>query len=513
MNRIVDIELKNGIKAAIQAIDKGNLTQNALNLFRVLGYNTERQAPLDEPTFEYFKDSFIREKRFDEEKALTADWKYVDLLFQLSEAEMKQQISLFDTRQVDRTIIETYLFFVIELRANEKGYTRTNLSQITREVNRLFPMPAMILFKHDNSLTFSVISRRLHKRDESRDVLEKVTLIRDVNIEEPHRAHIEILFDLSFGELMKKFQFSNFVELHNSWQKTLDTRELNRRFFTEVANWYFWATSQVVFPDDDIKDKDVRNATNVIRLITRLMFVWFLKEKGLIAEDLFNRKKLKDMLHFYDRNESTYYKAILQNLFFATLNTEMGTRRFRSSPDKSRSSHYYIHNVFRYEKEFRNPHEAKEKYFDPIPFLNGGLFECLDRQVEVDGKLVAVRIDGFSDRDDNALKVPDELFFLDKEITIDLSGVYGSNKKSREKVRGIINILDSYKFTISENTPIEEEIALDPELLGRVFENLLASYNPETKTTARKQTGSFYTPREIVNYMVDESLIAYLHGP
>ncbi|MEA2043185.1 MAG: restriction endonuclease subunit M, partial [Bacteroidota bacterium] len=67
-----------------------------------------------------------------------------------------------------------------------------------------------------------------------------------------------------------------------------------------------------------------------------------------------------------------------------------------------------------------------------------------------------------------------------------------------------------YKFTITENTPIEEDVALDPELLGKVFENLLASYNPETKTTARKQTGSFYTPREIVNYMVDESLIAYL---
>ena len=63
---------------------------------------------------------------------------------------------------------------------------------------------------------------------------------------------------------------------------------------------------------------------------------------------------------------------------------------------------------------------------------------------------------------------------------------------------------------MAENTPVEEEIALDPELLGRVFENLLASYNPETQTTARKQTGSFYTPREIVNYMVDESLKAYL---
>ena len=52
---------------------------------------------------------------------------------------------------------------------------------------------------------------------------------------------------------------------------------------------------------------------------------------------------------------------------------------------------------------------------------------------------------------------------------------------------------------------------MDPELLGKVFENLLASYNEETRTTARKETGSFYTPREIVSYMVDETLLLYLH--
>jgi hypothetical protein len=77
-------------------------------------------------------------------------------------------------------------------------------------------------------------------------------------------------------------------------------------------------------------------------------------------------------------------------------------------------------------------------------------------------------------------------------------------------VAGLVHIFNRYKFTVAENTPIEEEVALDPELLGRVFENLLAAYNPETGATARKQTGSFYTPREIVNYMVDESLIASL---
>jgi tRNA1(Val) A37 N6-methylase TrmN6 len=91
------------------------------------------------------------------------------------------------------------------------------------------------------------------------------------------------------------------------------------------------------------------------------------------------------------------------------------------------------------------------------------------------------------------LSVPDKLFFSDDE-----------------KQPGIIDILSSYKFTIEENTPLEQEIALDPDLLGRTFESLLATYNPETKTTARNATGSFYTPREIVNYMVDESLKQYL---
>ena len=95
---------------------------------------------------------------------------------------------------------------------------------------------------------------------------------------------------------------------------------------------------------------------------------------------------------------------------------------------------------------------------------------------------------------------------------VDLTEYYDPEAKKPivKNVKGLIDILNNFKFTVAENTPIEEEIALDPELLGKVFENLLASYNPETKTTARKQTGSFYTPREIVNYMVDESLIEYL---
>ena len=71
---------------------------------------------------------------------------------------------------------------------------------------------------------------------------------------------------------------------------------------------------------------------------------------------------------------------------------------------------------------------------------------------------------------------------------------------------GLIPLLRQYNFTVEENSPGDEEVALDPELLGKVFENLLAAYNPETNVQARKATGSFYTPREIVNYMVDERM-------
>jgi len=511
-------EFKTNIQEALQAFAKGNLSKNSLDLFSKLGYATERRAPLDKTTFDEFQDTYISDQKFDKTKARVKEWKYVDLLFQLSREEVSQQASLFDTKQVDKTIIETYLFFALELTGDE--YNRTELSNITREINRLFPMPVMLLFKYGNKLTFSLINRRLHKRDESKDVLEKVTLIKDISIESPLRAHIEILFDLSFQELLNKHQFTNFVELHNAWQKTLDTKELNKRFYSELFNWYLWAVQSVRFPNDlnDDKDDNVYNAESVIRLLTRLIFVWFIKEKNLVPETLFNVKKLKTILKDLkpeSEKTSVYYRAILQNLFFATLNTPMDKditdenkdekRRFINTLPKTSNDHYLDQTKYRYQDYFINPDKALE-LFATIPFLNGGLFECLDFK---EGNK-EIRFDGFSSTEKRQAFVPDRLFFAD-EFILDLNTEYGTKGK-KYKVEGLINILDSYKFTIAENTPLEEEIALDPELLGKVFENLLASYNPETQTTARKQTGSFYTPREIVNYMVDESLIAYFQS-
>jgi hypothetical protein len=513
-------QVKKDIKTSLHNFSAGNLTENALNLFKVLGYITERQAPLDKTTFVGFSETYLYDKKFDIERARVDEWKYIDLLFQLSKEEVLKQTSLFDTKQVDRTIIETYLFITIELSGFE--YSRTVLAQITREINRVFPMPVLILFKYYQNLTLSVINRRLHKRDESKDVLEKVTQIKDIKIETPHRAHLEILFDLSFDELNRKYHFSNFIELHNAWQRTLDTKELNKRFYSELFNWYLWAVRSVKFPndvDDDI-DNDVYNSESVIRLLTRLIFVWFIKEKNLVPDILFDERALKSILKDLKPNStdtSTYYRAILQNLFFATLNTQMDNdvtktdekRRFVNILPRTNNPDYTDQTKYRYKGYFINPDKAL-KLFSSIPFLNGGLFECLDskEQDPNTGKWKEFRYDGFSSKEGRQAFVPDKLFFA-PEFVYDLNEEYGTKGKSY-KVEGLLNILNSYKFTITENTPLDEEIALDPELLGKVFENLLASYNPETQTTARKQTGSFYTPREIVNYMVDETLIAYL---
>lgn len=107
-------------------------------------------------------------------------------------------------------------------------------------------------------------------------------------------------------------------------------------------------------------------------------------------------------------------------------------------------------------------------YEKEIPFLNGGLFSKKE--------------------DDEAVKI------IDDDI-----------------VKGLFEFFEMYNFTVDESAPFDVEISIDPEMLGRIFENLLAEINPETKESARKETGSFYTPREIVDYMVMEAIKLYLY--
>ena len=506
------------IQRTLNRFANGNLVENATDLLKALGYESQRTLNRDINTAETFLEDFDTHGRMNREKARLHEWQTADFLFQLTADEIKQHtqetITFHEDRGIDNTIYYSYLFLAIKLKGDT--YSRTALANITREINKLYAMPALLIFQHGHALTFAIINRRPSQHYGDRDVLEKVTLIKDIDVRNPHRAHLDILAELSLDALYQQHGFTNFLELHQAWQQTLDTSELNRRFFKEIADWYFWAVNQVTFPSGAGDDETVRNATCVIRLITRLIFVWFLKEKDLVPNALFEENNISELLTTLDSQESTYYKSVLQNLFFATLNQEMNTSE-ASPPDKGSRGvlrkfrgegrqHYNITSLYRYKRYFKDP-DAALHLFASIPFLNGGLFECLDKPDPGDAKTI-LRIDGFSDREDNPLFVPNELFFSEPQA-VNLNAVYGT-KNSRYTVRGLIHILNRYKFTIAENTPIEEEVALDPELLGQVFENLLAAFNPETGTTARKQTGSFYTPREVVNYMVDESLIAYL---
>ncbi|MBU0455450.1 MAG: Eco57I restriction-modification methylase domain-containing protein [Gammaproteobacteria bacterium] len=277
--------------------------------------------------------------------------------------------------------------------------------------------------------------------------------------------------------------------------------KVTKEFYADIANWYNWAVQLSAFPKDAEAEKNGRNIA-VIRLITRMIFIWFMREQGLVSKNLFEERSISAILEGISPESSTYYQAILQNLFFATLNTKKNERKFRSEirGHKGYNPDFGNQNVFRFQELFKNPDRLKD-YFGEIPFLNGGLFECLD------DKPNGIYIDGFTAVKKNQPEVPNILFFSG-ETKADLNAAYGTKSKTY-KVRGLLNTLSSYNFTIDENSPDDQDIALDPELLGRVFENLLASFNPETSTTARKATGSYYTPREIVDYMVTQSLKEY----
>ena len=291
-----------------------------------------------------------------------------------------------------------------------------------------------------------------------------------------------------------------------SLMEAFSVEALTKQFYKDLFEWYQWAVSDeasITFPnktstpDDDRENIDVK----IIRMITRIMFVWFIKQKDLVPDALFDENKLSSILKDFAPNSKTqgnYYNAILQNLFFATLNKavidEEGKKRGFAKIDGDKD----LKTLYRYSELFSISEEQVIDLFAKVPFLNGGLFECLDKTKRFDGVNNSYYDDGFSR---NAQKAPNGNFKY---------RAFVPNELFFKKEKGLFSILNRYNFTIEENTPNEQQVALDPELLGRVFENLLGTYNPETRETARNQSGSFYTPREIVNYMVDESLKAYL---
>ena len=215
-----------------------------------------------------------------------------------------------------------------------------------------------------------------------------------------------------------------------------------------------------------------------------MLFVWFLAEKGLAPRELFTEDFARNALKAHGPDGTDYYRAVLQNLFFATLNTDIPRRGFGA---RGGAGHRDF-TRYRYRGLLADPGGFVAKLRE-VPFVNGGLFDCLDDFAGVKGG--GRRIDAFTDNPAQGkdLRVPARLFF---------------------DGGGLFPLFRGYKFTVEENTPLDREVALDPELLGRAFENLLASWSEETRETARKATGSYYTPRHVVDYMVGEALAAAL---
>jgi hypothetical protein len=400
---------------------------------------------------------------------------------------------------------EDHAFHVLYCRLASESLQRNLERPIVNQLIREHPY-CLFVFSNTTQSSWHFLNIKYDEKAERRRLFRRMTVRADGGL----RTAAERLQMLDLVSIRKELFSIPALEIQKRHDDAFNVEKVTKDFYKELANWYFWALKHVRFPKDAPKEADGHDHISVIRMITRLIFCWFVKEKGLIPEELFDQRRLDKLLNGFapDDNagkDSVFYKALLQNLFFATLNTEMDKRGWAKD-----EQNFMAHSLYRYRDMFQKP-DAALALFKNIPFLNGGLFECLDKDLGESAKPRYVRIDGFSRRPDSQPVVPDFLFF-GSEREEDLSADYGDKKFRKVRVRGLIHTLQRYRFTIEENTPIEQEVALDPELSGKVFENLLAAYNPETGATARKQTGSFYTPREIVDYMVDEALIAFMKG-
>ena len=245
-----------------------------------------------------------------------------------------------------------------------------------------------------------------------------------------------------------------------------DIKQLQERFSVEVVNKQFYASVAELFTKlvggergatkypgllkiNSIISQNIEHQEFAVRLIGRVIFSWFLKEKKSAAGVPIVPSELLSLDAI--ASNADYYHSILEPLFFELLNKRVERR-----------------------------HESlREAPFSTVPYLNGGLFS-------------PQRSDFYNQNSFNGAGTPGLTHIPDDWFT------------------ELFTVLEQYNFTVDENTSYDVDLSIDPEMLGRIFENLLAEINPETGESARKSTGSFYTPREIVDYMVDSSLLEFL---
>ncbi len=518
--------LREQIQTALAAFGPRALRDSSVGLFSALGYPTSRR--LDFATLDAFFAKFDPDrKKTVAAGADTREWRAIPTILQLTDADITRasggNLSPLPG-EFEGKHVSAYLFLSLKLRDRAEGYTRTELSRSARALNRLFDkVPVLVLFQHGSSVSLAIVDRRLNRIDRTRDVVTaRVALLKDIDCANPHAAHLRILEEFSLASLNNsetkagRKAIATYVDLDRAWQRVLSTRELNSRFYRDLASWYHWACGTIRLPlvADHLRDRERGVEENrkqfVIRLLCRTLFCWFLKERRLIDSRLLELYDAAGrpivLFSLPDRytpeqfaKGNHYYRGVLQNIFFNCLNTPMGERRHSASRAREDRT---VRNAELKKLAYRGKNYLPAGFdyalFDRIPYLNGGLFDVLAE-------------DNASDTiDDGAIGIPNILFYAtdadDLKVTID--------NKPRPVV-GLNVLLARYKFTIAENTPHEEEIALDPELLGLVFENLLAevdSNDPAAAKSARKASGSYYTPRRIIDYMVNEALRLHLEN-
>ena len=198
----------------------------------------------------------------------------------------------------------------------------------------------------------------------------------------PYRTFVKALTEVKFESLQDIIS-------------AFSVQKLTRDFYIEIQNWYAWALKCAWFPGGILEE-------NLIRLLTRLIFVWFLKERKLVPEQIFKPEFLKGVVKDFGK-ANYYYNVILQNLFFGTLNRYSKDRRFtRNGEFEINRTEFGVKTLYRYQDKLLIDQRDFLKIFEAVPFVNGGLFECLDEDKRY--------IDGFSRNEYKRAKLPDFLF-------------------------------------------------------------------------------------------------------
>ena len=184
---------KQAIQSALATIPTGDFLEKSKDLLATIGYRSERTLELSGTVHDFFEEFPPLNPNTKTEQEFRKHAESVKLVFQFTSDEIADdpQGTLFEAASFEKGNIKSFLFCAVELKDNT--YSRTKYAEFTREINKRLFAPTVILFRAGNHLTVAFADRRPDKTNDDRDVLGQVTLIKDIRLNNPHRAHLDIL--------------------------------------------------------------------------------------------------------------------------------------------------------------------------------------------------------------------------------------------------------------------------------------------------------------------------------